>query len=135
MPPYAEATLDFLRDVLSKKKRLLKNNDVKIITVPNLPELSAQQLCKMAKNDPDINKYLPLYNEHRPYSKQYLFTVINSVKQEFFPANIKDAMRRRKEKHIAKTFNEVEIDPEIFDLIVNAQHLPPSKLASHPLHH
>ena len=81
----------------------------------------------MAKQDPVISKYLPEYSEIRPYNRNFPFNVINSVKQEFFPRNIRDAMRLRKEKHIQKTMNEVEIAPDFLDLIINSNNLPPKK--------
>jgi hypothetical protein len=101
LPPYTEANLEFMRDVISGKKKLIKNDDVKIITVPNLPELSALRLCKLAHADRVISKYLPEYNENRSYNRKFLFTVINTVKRDFFPTNIREAMQRRKARHIA----------------------------------
>ena len=63
----------------------------------------------MALSDDVISQYLPDYKECRPYNREFLFTLINSIKPEFFPSNINDALNRRKQKQIEKSFNEVVI--------------------------
>ena len=52
MPPFEECTIDFLRDIFSGKKKALLNEDVKIVNVPRLPELSAIKLGKDVAGDP-----------------------------------------------------------------------------------
>ena len=42
---------------------------------------------------------------------------MNTLDPEFFPANIKDAYRQRKERHEDKGNEKMQMNAELFDLI------------------
>ena len=58
---------------------------MKIINVPRMAELAAKDILKFARNDPEINFYLPPLTDKAVLNKEYLFNVINTVKPDFFP--------------------------------------------------
>ncbi len=51
--------LNFIRDILSEKKKHLKQNDVSQMMVPNYPEISVTNLYDDAMKDPELSQYLP----------------------------------------------------------------------------
>jgi hypothetical protein len=44
LPPYDECTMEFMRDALSGKKRLLTNREVNYVNVPRYKEFNAGNL-------------------------------------------------------------------------------------------
>ena len=106
------------------KKKVLHCDQVKKIIVPNLPDFTARNLNVLAKDDPEISSYLPEYSEVRPFNRNFLFTIIHSVKPDFFPHNIKELLFRRKEKLAEKNHSELEIGKGFLDLIMGSSSIP-----------
>jgi hypothetical protein len=50
-----------------------------------MAELAAKDILKYARNDPQINFFLPHLTDKAILNKEFLFNVINTVKPEFFP--------------------------------------------------
>jgi hypothetical protein len=59
LPSLHGTSLDFMREILSEKKRHLKVNEVIHLEVPNYQELSIKNLYDDALADPELQKYLP----------------------------------------------------------------------------
>ena len=59
LPPFDDCTMEFMRDALSGKKKLLTNRDLCPVTVPRYKEFNSTQLEQMAYQDEDIRVYLP----------------------------------------------------------------------------
>jgi hypothetical protein len=64
-----------------------------MINVPRMPELAAKDILKFAKQDPEINFFLPHLTDKAILNKEFLFNVINTVKPDFFPNNIRALMK------------------------------------------
>ena len=87
---------DFLRDVLAERKKLLKLQDVKLISVPKYEELSVKNLFPHLKNDPNFMMYLPdKYPKGHPPDREYFFNVLNTLNPEYMSSVIKHASRLR----------------------------------------
>ena len=102
-----------------------------MVNVPRMPELSVQQLIGKVASDKILAKYLPdLVAEEgkfRTINRQYLFNVINTIKPDFFPANIRALMQARKDMAAEKNKTFIEINSNIYNLIVNSQLINRSK--------
>lgn len=51
--------LSFMRDILSDKKRALKQSDVTHLEIPNYPEISVKNMYQDALGDAELVKYIP----------------------------------------------------------------------------
>ena len=70
--------------------------------MPRFQEFVSRDLEDEAREDPQISIYLPEKRFKRPLPREYLYNVINSVKPQFFPQSIMDAMHKRKERMAGK---------------------------------
>lgn len=59
LPSLAQTKVSFLRDILSDKKKHLRNNEVNRMEVPNYQELSVKNMYADAMKDDLLSKYLP----------------------------------------------------------------------------
>ena len=74
LPPYDECTMEFLRDALCGKKRLLTNREVSYVNVPRYKEFNAGNLQKAAVADAELRLYLPDVSE-KVINRKFLFNV------------------------------------------------------------
>ena len=103
LPPYDECTMDFMREALSGKKKLITNRDLAMVNVPRYKEFNAANLYKAAMADAELKLYLPditsdkssktinrkfLFNVSCLHLSLILFQVINTVKPDFFQHEI-----------------------------------------------
>jgi len=72
-------TMDFLKDVLSGKKSLLKVSQLKEVDkIPRYPEIHVPTLWADLKTDEQIKKYFPdsfIYKSRIP-QRDYMFSVL-----------------------------------------------------------
>ena len=54
LPPYDDCTMDFMRDALSGRKKLLSNRQLCPVTVPRFKEFNATNLQKLALEDDEL---------------------------------------------------------------------------------
>jgi hypothetical protein len=57
------------------QKKIFSNSELKIVNVPNFPELTAKKVFDMAMKHPVISQYLPEHSFKRPLNREYLFNV------------------------------------------------------------
>ena len=89
-------TKDFLKQVLSGKKRLLKMSEVKFINVPRFEELSIKNLFPHLKNDSAFMMFLPdKYPKGHPPDREYFFNVLNTLNPEYMKKIITHACSLR----------------------------------------
>ena len=73
-----------------------------MVNVPKMPELSVANLMVTVAKDRLLQSYLPdLIDEQgktRAINRRYLFNIINTVKPTFFPNNIRELMRSRRDQ-------------------------------------
>ena len=108
--------------------QVLLNAEVKMVHVPRLQELSAINLIEQVKEDPVLLQFLPELKGLKPINREYLFNVkiiminiqmqiINTVKPEFFPENIRYALQQRQEAAMMKQNRFIEITNDMYNLI------------------
>ena len=59
MPSIEGTKLAFIKAILCEEKKALKSIDVKLMEVPNYPEISVKNMYDDAMNDPELVPYLP----------------------------------------------------------------------------
>ena len=80
MPPYKLVTKDFMKDVLSGKRRLMKVNDVRFINAPLFTEIAVKNLYDDVVKQPPMRPYFP---ETLPkgcqMDRQYFYNIWNTI--------------------------------------------------------
>ena len=87
---------DFLKEVLSGTKRLLKLKDLKPVHVPQFDELSDQKLWKEMKDDEAFLSYFPskLPKQRLP-CRSYFFNILNTLMDPYLTEIMKHASLMR----------------------------------------
>ncbi len=77
LPPFDECTMEFLRDALSGRKKLITNRDLAPVNVPRYKEFNAAKLYKAAMADGELRIYLPDAAESstKVLNRKFLFNV------------------------------------------------------------
>ena len=127
MPPLSDCSLDFLKDVLAGRKRLIPLGSVKHVEVPRYKEFSTKNLLGPALQEKDLQMFLPDVSPDEPVNKQWLFDVIATVKPGWWQTRIAEAMQARLERaSVSSKPQTIEIQPEFLSLIQNSRHVPHS---------
>ena len=96
LPPPRQCPVEFLRDVLGGKKKLLKTAQLKSIKVPPLEDLSVEKVYAQVKADPELRMYFPDYGPKTLPDRQYLFDVVATLRHEDLKAQVLAGMRKKK---------------------------------------
>ena len=75
LPSYRNCTLDFMKAVLSNKKKVLQNYEVETISAPRFRELSVKNIIKSIEGCVSILVYLPDDLTEKTVERAYLFNV------------------------------------------------------------
>jgi hypothetical protein len=77
LPNFDDCSLEFLREVLSGRKKLFRLKDVSIAVVPRYEEFNCDLLYRQALEDENAKRYLPdpSGNRRRPVNRKFLFNV------------------------------------------------------------
>jgi hypothetical protein len=78
LPPYDECTMEFMRDALCGRKRLITNRELAMVNVPRYKEFNAQNLYKAAMADAELKQFLPDITSEkssRSINRKFLFNV------------------------------------------------------------
>jgi hypothetical protein len=82
LPPYDECTMEFMRDALCGRKRLITNRDLAMVNVPRYKEFNAQNLYKAAMADAELKLFLPDITSDKSsktINRKFLFNVSCSI--------------------------------------------------------
>ena len=96
MPDANVVNKDFLKDVLSGKKQLMKKTDVHKIAVPHYDELSVKALWPDVSKDPEFTCYFPdKYPAGRGPPRQYFFDILNTLQPQYLKRVLAHASEQR----------------------------------------
>ena len=83
---------DFLRQILNEEKKLIRNADLKPITVPKYDELSVVNLFPKVKDNADIMIHMPdRLPKNKTISRDYFFNVLNTKYPDYLKKMIDHA--------------------------------------------
>ena len=84
MPDHKIINKDFIKDVLCGKKMLMRQDEIKTISVPFYDELSVKKLWPQFSKEPDFIKYFPdKYPVGKGPPRQYFFDLLNTLYPEY----------------------------------------------------
>jgi hypothetical protein len=84
LPPSSMLTKDFLRQVLTEEKRLLKVGCVRRVNMPRYDELSVKNLFPKFANDPEFMSLMPdRLPKGKTVDREYFFNCLNTVRPDY----------------------------------------------------
>ena len=84
MAPKSQVSKDFLKQVFTGEKRLLKKKAVDYIHVSHYEELSVKNLWGELKEDKNFNIYFQdVYPNERFPCREYFFNILNTTYPEY----------------------------------------------------
>jgi len=76
LPPYDDCTMEFMRDALAGRKKLLTNRDLCPVNVPRYKEFNSTNLQSLAMQDDELRAYLPeVTSQNKVINRRFLFNV------------------------------------------------------------
>lgn len=85
LPTQEGTKISFLKALLSEEKKAFKSNEIRMIEIPNYPEISVTNLYDDAMSDPDVAIYLPskLQLSNKLPERNFFFGVLATLKPEY----------------------------------------------------
>jgi hypothetical protein len=111
---YQTVTVWHLRDLINRKRRPVKCNNVRHVIIPQFDGLSIDDLLSFAGKYPEVMEALPLAKkEIKKLPRQYIANIINTIVQgDAFQTWIQERITARNEKLVEEE-EMIEMEPEI----------------------
>ena len=95
LPSIKATKVSFLRAILCKKKKALKQTNVNRVVVPFYDELSVKNIYPDAINDQLLRDYLPdlEQNSNRIPERLFFFGILGTLKTDYLKKIIQDASK------------------------------------------
>lgn len=122
---------DFLKEIFTNHKQLLRLDQVKRICVPLYDELAVIKIWPMLKQDEKFMRFFPTkMAKNRVPDREYFFNVLNTFHGEYLQKLIKHAQDQRNESEaMAKQKETIEISDDWWNILnsvpfVSCKHTP-----------
>ena len=103
-----------MKDIISGKKKLIKNEAMKYIYAPQYDSLSLEKIFALIlKNKREILRFLPDERDLLSLPRQYVLNVIYTLEGKDFADFIKEKIAERNDSLAKKQDLMIEMDPEI----------------------
>jgi len=113
----------FLKDVLNRKKRHLKNDDIVNFHVPQYKSLSVEKILEFISDLPDIADYLPDDPDLMKVPKQWIVNVCAAVIGDPFKNWVSEQMEDRNAQMVEKRELMIGMDPDMAQKFYNSTHV------------
>ena len=119
LPPEYMLNKDFLKEIFTEEKKLLRLDEVKRICVPLYDELAVIKLWPMMKSDQELMKFFPTkIAKGRVPDREYFFNVLNTFQGEYLQRLIRHASDQRNESQsMAKAKETIEITDDWWNIL------------------
>ena len=110
---------DFLKEIFTEEKKLLRLDEVKRRCVPLYDELAVIKLWPMMKSDQELMKFFPTkMAKGRVPDREYFFNVLNTFQGEYLQRLIRHASDQRNESQsMAKAKETIEITDDWWNIL------------------
>ena len=105
------------------KKKFLYSKDIKWVKVPHIKLLSIKEILMFAKENTDVNSYLPSYDYNKYPNRDWLCNVINTIANKKFCLYILKAMEQREKVIIMNRGLQIEAIPEIVSIFSQSKNV------------
>ena len=87
---------DFLKQVFTNEKKLLKKKNVEQIKVPQYDELSVTQLWPQLQEDKQFTQYFPnVFPKDKGPARDYFFDILNTLYPDYLEQILSHACKQR----------------------------------------
>ena len=87
---------DFLKQVLTEEKQLLKKSEVTYIHVPQYEELAVKHIWPQFVEDREMSQYFPdVFSPGKGPAREYFYNVLNTVHPEYLERLLNHANKER----------------------------------------
>ena len=105
---------DFLRDIISGKKKYLKQDKVSHCYVPQYDGLGLREIYAHIDNDADLKDYFPDdFKERARLPKQWIVNLLSALTGGDFGEWVMTQINARNERVAIKADKFIEVDPDI----------------------
>ena len=123
LPPYKSINVYFMKDLMAKRKRAIKINDVKHLYAPQYDSLSISKILDFAAAYPSVEEHLPDPRDIPMLPRQWLLNVCYCIIGPDFAEFVRGQIENRNTKLAERNDMNVEIDPEILAVIQASTHV------------
>ena len=111
--------MEFVKQLLNGKKDYFTQSEVRMMHVPRYKELTLKQVLSFCENKPQILKYLPdgLEGDEPPINRDFLFTIVNTIDQGYFPGQLRRIEQARQEAMEKVKEDVIEVRPEVLRIL------------------
>ena len=119
LPERRYCTMEYIRALLNGRKRYFKNDELRKVKVPRYKQLTFTKVLDYCSGKPTMMSYLPnqRLDGEPTCDREFLFTILNTLDPDYFPAQLRAVEEEKKEKMESKSEDVIEVRPEIMDLI------------------
>ena len=99
MPDYECVTIFHMRDIVAGKRRWIKADDMKHITIPHFEGLTVEKMLEYAAGRNEVMDYLPIVKrETEKLPRQYIANVIYTIVGQPFKQWVTEKVDERHEQ-------------------------------------
>ena len=102
LPPIGDANKDYIKSIMTGKKRFIYCKNVISHNVPHIESLSIKEILKFARDHTIIDDYLPVYKYNKFPNRVCLCNVVNTIANKEFIKFIDKAMENRQKEMAMK---------------------------------
>ena len=84
LPPLWDTHYKFISQIICGEKLYLKWSEIKVCKVPHLKSLSVGVMLEFARNNTNIDEFLPDFNYQKQPNREWLWNILNSILGERF---------------------------------------------------
>ena len=95
LPPLGDTHYKFIAQIIWGEKLYLKCKEVKVCKVPHFKTLSVGWMLEFAKENTDIEQFLPDFNYQKFPNREWLWNLLNSVLEDRFKEFIRTKQLER----------------------------------------
>ena len=131
LPPKRDWTQKFLRQLMIGQKKVLHNDDVKVINVAQINGLRVPQILLFARAKMDIDKYLPDYDYEKEPNRSWLANVVNSLIGKKFQDHIALIVKKQQKEKLKNQNLAIQALPQFVNIFKKSDAVSTTKRKSH----
>ena len=131
LPPINDPNNKYIQNIMRGFKKFLYTKNAKVVKVPHIKGLSIKEIIAWAKDNSDIDSYLPTYSYRKYPGRNWICNVLNTIQSQKFQKLISEALKSREKFIVMKSRLNVVAIPKIISIFSKSQNLSVSKGKSH----
>ena len=131
LPPMGDTQYKFISQIIWGDKLYLKCGEVKVCKVLHFKTLSVGSMLEFARNNTNIDEFLPDFNYQKLPNREWLWNLLNTILGEQFREFIQSKQQERTEYITEKKEMKVRALPEFIKLIKDSKSISTQKGRSH----